>query len=99
MKSIHYICKYAHKGSEQAIFGLQKDCETSQRLYFSPETLHDRVENPRYTTLTAFFQPWRHLIANGYPEDIFYIRWIYLHIRCRQGVMQKRRIRQNTLLL
>ena len=98
VKSIKYICKYVNKGSDQAVFGLEKDgtaideikhfqlgryissneavwrildfpiheryptvvhlavhLENGQRVYFTEENVHDRVNEPPRTTLTAFF--------------------------------------------
>lgn len=98
VKSIKYICKYVNKGSDQAVFELQKTTpvtdevlafqmgryissneaawrifnlpiherdptvmhlnvhlENGQRIYFTPDNLHQRMTDPPATTLTAFF--------------------------------------------
>ena len=98
VKSIKYICKYVNKGSDQAMFGLERDgtaidevqryvlgryissneaiwrildfsiheryptvvhlsvhLENGQRVYFTEDNLHERVNEPPKTTLTAFF--------------------------------------------
>jgi len=98
VKSIKYICKYVNKGSDQAVFGLEKDraaideikhyqlgryissneavwrildfpiherhptvihlavhLENGQRVYFTQDNLHERVNDPPRTTLIAFF--------------------------------------------
>jgi hypothetical protein len=98
VKSIKYICKYVNKGSDQAVFGLEKDgtavdeikhyqlgryissneavwrildfpiheryptvvhlavhLENGQRVYFTEDNVHERVNEPPRTTLTAFF--------------------------------------------
>jgi hypothetical protein len=98
VKSIKYICKYVNKGSDQAVFGLEKDgtavdeikhyqlgryissneavwrildfpiheryptvvhlavhLENGQRVYFTEENVHEKVNEPPRTTLTAFF--------------------------------------------
>jgi hypothetical protein len=97
VKSIKYICKYVNKGSDQAMFGLERDgraideveryqlgryissneavwrildfpiherhptvvhlavhLENGQRVYFTEDNLHERVNEPPKTTLTAF---------------------------------------------
>jgi hypothetical protein len=99
VKSIKYICKYVNKGSDQAVFGLERDgttideikhyqlgryissneavwrildfpihdrhptavhlavhLENGQRVYFTEDNLHERVNEPPKTTLTAFFE-------------------------------------------
>jgi PIF1-like helicase/Helitron helicase-like domain at N-terminus len=98
VKSIKYICKYVNKGSDQAVFGLERDgtavdeikqyqlgryissneavwrildfpiheryptvvhlavhLENGQRVYFTEDNVHERVNEPPRTTLTAFF--------------------------------------------
>ena len=98
VKSIKYICKYVNKGSDQAMFGLDKDgrandeveryqlgryissneavwrildfpiherrptvehlavhLENGQRVYFTEDNLHERMNEPPRTKLTAFF--------------------------------------------
>ena len=98
VKSIKYVCKYVNKGSDQAMFGLDKDgratdeveryqlgryissneavwrildfpiherhptvvhlavhLENGQRVYFTEDNVHERVNEPPRTTLTAFF--------------------------------------------
>jgi hypothetical protein len=98
VKSIKYICKYVNKGSDQAMFGLEKDgtaidevqryllgryissneavwrildfpiherhptvvhlavhLENGQRVYFTADNLHERVNESPKTTLTEFF--------------------------------------------
>ena len=98
VKSIKYICKYVNKGSDQAMFGFEKDgrmideveryqlgryissneavwrilqfpiheryptvehlavhLENGQRVYFTEDNLHARVNEPPRTTLTAVF--------------------------------------------
>ena len=97
VKSIKYICKYVNKGSDQAMFGFERDgraideveryqlgryissneavwrildfpiherhptvvhlalhLENGQRVYFTEDNLHERVNEPPKTTLTAF---------------------------------------------
>ena len=99
VKSIKYVCKYVNKGSDQAMFGLERygraideveryqlgryissneavwrildfpiherhptvvhlavHLENGQRVYFTEDNLHDRVNEPPKTTLTAFLQ-------------------------------------------
>ncbi|CAF1544942.1 unnamed protein product [Adineta ricciae] len=97
VKSIKYICKYVNKGSDQAVFGLEKDktvdeikhyqlgryissneavwrilsfpiheryptvvhlavhLENGQCVYFTEDNVHERVNEPPRTKLTAFF--------------------------------------------
>ncbi|XP_067931940.1 uncharacterized protein [Watersipora subatra] len=99
VKSIKYICKYVNKGSDQAVFGLERDgaqvdevaryesgryisaneamwrifslpiharhptvqhlsvhLENGQRVYFAEANLQQQLQEPRGTTLTAFFK-------------------------------------------
>ncbi|XP_067930983.1 uncharacterized protein [Watersipora subatra] len=99
VKSIKYICKYVNKGSDQAVFGLERDgaqvdevaryesgryisaneamwrifslpiharhptvqhlsvhLENGQRVYFTEANLQQQLQEPRDTTLTAFFK-------------------------------------------
>jgi hypothetical protein len=98
VKSIKYLCKYVNKGSDQAVFGLERDgtavdeikhyqlgryissneavwrildfpiharyptvvhlavhLKNGQRVYFTEDNVHERVNEPRRTVLTAFF--------------------------------------------
>ena len=59
VKSIHYICKYVHKGSDQNIFGLKRDSETIDEVaqyqlgrYICSNEVFWRIMVSRYMTET-----------------------------------------------
>ncbi|XP_044592007.1 uncharacterized protein LOC123270134 [Cotesia glomerata] len=59
VKSIKYICKCVHKGSDMAVFRVENtnvNAPPDQRVYFTNETAIDRAINPPKTTLTEFFE-------------------------------------------
>ncbi|CAM1299818.1 Uncharacterised protein r2_g976 [Pycnogonum litorale] len=112
VKSIKYICKYINKGSDMAVFEVQRadaprdevkqfqmgryissneaiwrilqfpiherspavhqlsvHLENGQRVYFTPDTAHQRAAAPSATTLTAFFSLCR---SNNFAKTLLY---------------------------
>uniref|UniRef100_A0A0L8GZH5 Helitron helicase-like domain-containing protein n=1 Tax=Octopus bimaculoides TaxID=37653 RepID=A0A0L8GZH5_OCTBM len=107
VKSINYICKYVNKGSDAAMFGLQKDNsmdEVSQYLAGREQTAAQLAANPKQTTLTVFFRLCQiDTFAKTllYPQVPSYYVWsknTWVHRKSSQDVQEHPGVKFNSCL-